>query len=307
MIGRSAKSHQYYYYACNGSLKQGGDACNARALPKDKLERLVIEQVKHRVLNQQWLEELVELVNMEVDSRHDILKERLDVIDAELNDMKIKLSKLYDALETDKLSLDDLAPRIKEIRSQQDELGKTRLLLEAEKATRVVKHVDVETVKAYARDLQRLLGEADFLESKAFLRSFVKRIEIDGGSAKVHYILPMPPDGKMRESLGVLPMVTFGGAEGIRTPDLLLAKQALSRLSYSPNVNYCIKYCVAVKALGYRVYGIAAILKRGYIDAKLLSGSRLRDSILCITLYLTPGPGLSGQHSWCISPYSRPC
>ena len=44
-------------------------------------------------------------------------------------------------------------------------------------------------------------------------------------------------------------IVTNGGAEGIRTPDLLLAKQALSRLSYSPNVNYCIKYCVAAKAL----------------------------------------------------------
>jgi site-specific DNA recombinase len=42
--------------------------------------------------------------------------------------------------------------------------------------------------------------------------------------------------------------VTFGGAEGIRTPDLLLAKQALSRLSYSPTIKYCIKYRVAAKA-----------------------------------------------------------
>jgi hypothetical protein len=41
----------------------------------------------------------------------------------------------------------------------------------------------------------------------------------------------------------------IGGAEGIRTPDLLLAKQALSRLSYSPNVDYCIKYCAVAKAL----------------------------------------------------------
>ena len=46
-------------------------------------------------------------------------------------------------------------------------------------------------------------------------------------------------------------LITYGGAEGIRTPDLLLAKQALSRLSYSPMVNYCIKYCVVVKALYY--------------------------------------------------------
>jgi len=76
---------------------------------------------------------------MELDSRHDILNGRLDAIDAELNDVEIRLSKLYDALETNKLSLDDLAPRIKEIRSLQNELSKARLLLEAEKVTRLVK------------------------------------------------------------------------------------------------------------------------------------------------------------------------
>ena len=218
MIGRSAKSHRYFYYTCNGGFKKGKDACNARALPKDKLEQMVIEQVKRRVLNPQSLEELVGLVNMELDSTHDIRKEKLDAINAELSDVEIRLSKHYDALETEKLSLDDLAPRIKELRVRQDELSKARLLVEAEKVTRVVKHVDAEIVKAYARDLECLLGEADVLESKAFLRSFIKRIEIDGESAKIHYILPMPPDGKMREPVGVLPMVTFGGEGGTRTP-----------------------------------------------------------------------------------------
>jgi hypothetical protein len=52
------------------------------------------------------------------------------------------------------------------------------------------------------------------------------------------------------------------GAEGIRTPDLLLAKQALSRLSYSPMVNYCIKYRVVAKDLPFFVYGIAVILTK---------------------------------------------
>jgi site-specific DNA recombinase len=218
MTGRSAKSHQYFYYTCNGGFKKGKEACNARALPKDKLEQLVIEQVKRRVLNQESLEELVGLVNMELDSTHGILREKLDAIDAELNDVEIRLSKLYDALETEKLSLDDLAPRIKELRARHGELSKARLLVEAERITRVVKHVDAEIVKGYARDLERLLGEADILESKAFLRSFIKRIEIDGGSAKIHYVLPMPPDGRMKESLEVLPMVTLGGEGGTRTP-----------------------------------------------------------------------------------------
>ena len=234
MIGRSAKSHRYFYYTCNGGFKKGKDACNARALPKDKLEQMIIEQVKRRVLNPQSLEELVGLINMELDSTHDIRKEKLDAINAELSDVEIRLSKHYDALETEKLSLDDLAPRIKELRVRQDELSKARLLVEAEKITRVVKHVDVEIVKGYAQDLQGLLGETEVLERKAFLRSFIKRIEIDGGSAKIHYVLPMPPDGKMKESLEVLPMVTVGGDRGIRTPDLCDASAALSQLSYIP-------------------------------------------------------------------------
>lgn len=37
MIGRSAKSHQYYYYMCSRSFKQGKDVCDAKILPKDKL------------------------------------------------------------------------------------------------------------------------------------------------------------------------------------------------------------------------------------------------------------------------------
>jgi site-specific DNA recombinase len=218
MIGRSAKSHQYFYYTCNGGFKKGKDTCDARALPKDKLEHMVIEQIKRRVLDPQSLEELVGLANMKLDSTHDIVREKLCAIDAELNDVEIRLTKLYDALETEKLSLDDLAPRIKDLRARQNELRKTRLLAEAEKNTRVVKHMDAEVVKAYAKDLQRLLGEVDILESKAFLRSFIKRIEVDGGSAKIDYVLPMPPDAKTNESLEVLPMVTFGGEGGTRTP-----------------------------------------------------------------------------------------
>jgi site-specific DNA recombinase len=234
MIGRSAKSHQYYYYTCNGSFKKGEDACTARAWPKDKLERQIIEQVKDEVLCQESLEELVGLVNEELDSGHDTLKERLDAINAQVNDVQARLSRLYDALETNKLSLDDLAPRIKDLRSRQDELTRSRLWLEAEQGTRKARHLDARTVKAYAEDLKRLLEEGRVPESKSFLRSFIKRIEIDGGSARIDYVVPVPPDRGKTESVGVLSMANLGGAEGIRTPDLLLAKQALSRLSYSP-------------------------------------------------------------------------
>ena len=218
MIGRSAKSHRYYYYMCNKSHKQGKDACNARALPKDKLEHLVIDQIKERVLTQECLEELVKLVNEELDSAYIVLKDKMDIIDAELNDVGLRLSKLYDALEIGKISLDDLAPRIKELRIRHDELSKARVQVEAETVLQGADHIDIETVRSYAQDLGSLLVETGFTESKTLLRSFVKRIIINRDRATIYYNLPMPPDGKRKQSVGVLPIDTPGGEGGTRTP-----------------------------------------------------------------------------------------
>ena len=211
VIGRSAKSHQYYYYMCNKSYKQGRDACNTGTLPKDKLERLVMDQIKEKVLTQECLEELVKLVNEELDSAHVVLKDKLDAFDTELNDVRARLSRLYDALETGKLSLDDLAPRIRQLRMRQNELSKSRVQVEAEIVAQGTQHVDVEMVKSYVQDLRSLLEETDFTGSKTFLRSFIKQIVIDGKKAVIHYNLPMPPDGKRKQLVGVLPIDTLGG------------------------------------------------------------------------------------------------
>ena len=235
MIGRSAKSHQYYYYVCSRGNKQGKESCSARNLPKEKIEKLVIDQIKQKVLTPEYLEGLVKLVNAELDSTHGLLKNKLDDIDLELADIRNRLAKLYDVLETGKLNLDDLAPRIKELKAKQDGLMKTRVQTEADMVLEGVQHINAEAVKAYAQDLRSLLEDGDFIQSKAFLRSFVKKIIIDGDKAKIQYHLPMPPDGKRTQEESVLPINTLGGAEGGRTPYLFNAIESLSQLSYSPN------------------------------------------------------------------------
>ena len=81
-------------------------------LPKQKLERLVIDQLQAKVLTDRNLEELVTLVNEELQFASSRLKDQLDNVDAELGDVRARLAKHYDALETGKIALDDLAPRI---------------------------------------------------------------------------------------------------------------------------------------------------------------------------------------------------
>jgi hypothetical protein len=97
------------------------------------------------------------------------------------------LSKLYDALETGELTLDDLSARIKQLKVRQDELAKAGVQVEADMVVKGVRHVEVEAVKSYAQDLCMLLENVDFVQSKAFLRSFVKKIIINGKMAKIQY------------------------------------------------------------------------------------------------------------------------
>ena len=217
MSGKSAKSHQYYYYMCNKNHKQGKEACNARAIPKDRLEQLVINQIKEKILTQECLEELVELVNEELDVTHSLLNGRLDAIQTEISDITNRLCRLYDALETGKVVLNDLATRIKELRAKENELSNAKIQLEAEMVAEGVETVDADSVKNYAEDLRNVLDEIDSQERKAFLRSFVKRLVIEDEKAVVHYKLPMPPDGKRKQKIEVLPIDTLGGAEGTRT------------------------------------------------------------------------------------------
>jgi len=150
------------------------------------------------------------LVNEELQNSSKSLRQKLDTIDTELRDIEPRLSRLYDALETGKLELSDIAPRIKELRNRQDELKKARVQVEADTVVQSVSHVDMAVIKAYAQDLKDLLEGADYVERKAFLRSFVKRIEVNRDQVTVRYKLPTPQNGK-NEDLEVLPIVPPSG------------------------------------------------------------------------------------------------
>ena len=73
------------------------------------------------------------------------------------------------------------------------------------------------TVQAYASDLRNILEESDFTDRKAFLRSFIKKIVVEGERAVVTYKLPQRVPGVSNEIEEVLPIDNVGGAKGIRT------------------------------------------------------------------------------------------
>jgi site-specific DNA recombinase len=247
MTGHSAKSGKYFYYLCSRNYRQGKDACAQVMLPKEKLEKAVLEQIMTRILSDANLEDVVEILNDDLKLLTSKLGNNLKTIDSELKDVQNRLARLYDALETGKLGLAELAPRIRELKTRQDELTKSRILIEAELAAEGATHIDVEMVKPLITDLRWALQDSEVSRTKSFLTLFIKSIVVDGREIVINYTMPMIPDGKWEDRLRVLPIDTAGGADGIRTHYLLTASQTLSRLSYSPTTKSLAKSSLKLK------------------------------------------------------------
>ena len=127
--------------------------------------------------------------------------EHLRMLEKQLGDVEARLEHLYDALETGAFSSDELAPRIRKLKVKRDELAATR---------------------------NRAESALQFVEQRAFLKSFVQDIQIGSDEITVNYTLPMPPAKSEKEVIGVLPFVLNGRPYRSRTCDTLIKSQGVS-------------------------------------------------------------------------------
>ena len=91
-------------------------------------------------------------------------------------------------------------------------------------------------------DLRELLSKGTIVEQKAFLRSFIKRIEVHHPHIALEYTIPLKRQKVELLSREVLPFETRGSPGRTRTSDQLVNSQPLYRLSYRGIVPDIIPY-----------------------------------------------------------------
>ena len=123
-----------------------------------------------------------------------------------------RLERLYDALETGKIGVEDLAPRIQQLRLKQELLETRKRELEASLSDRRVELTDMEAVTRCVEDLRDLLEESELTERKAFVRSFVREVRVIGNEVLLTYTMPFPPEKISEERTGILYSVHPSGA-----------------------------------------------------------------------------------------------
>ena len=243
LSGQDAKSGQFAYYVCQSIMKRGKNACTTPRLNARRFEEMVVERIRENVLTESNITELVKIVDEEMDGVAAEQRQKLETIEAELDEVKRKLGRVWHLVENTDLDMADASERIREHRERQQRLEDSAAEARTILSQRREVLDDVETIATYAQDMSEFLKESELTERRAFIESFVKEIVVMPDNALLRYTIPMPQDGpvggrnaeEMALNGSVLSTVKNGGAEGIRTPDFLRAKEALSRTELQPH------------------------------------------------------------------------
>ena len=215
--GQGAKSGQFAYYVCGTLFREGAGTCSARYLNAPRVEDFIVEKIRERILTEETIVELVTLVAEEIDAMAGELSGRLEVVEAELGDVRKRLGRLYEALETSDLTLEVLSPRIFSLRHREEQMEAAREDAETQLERRRVELPTTEEIRGYVADFREFLKDGTFPERKALIRNFVEGIEVNGDEATLTYTVPMPRDGVTRESASVLDFVQSSPPEKART------------------------------------------------------------------------------------------
>ena len=207
-LGTNGKSGKFLYYSCNAP------SINAKTL-----EGFVIDRIKENILTEENLRDLVEITNEELRGNRRQARGELAALERSIDAVSLKLTRLYAALESGKVDIDDLAPRLKELRAPQRTLGERRDQAPAETNQPACAELDLPKVRQYAGEIRSLLESSTFLESKTFLASFVRKVEYTKKDVAIEYTTPVLAGTGLNGDREVLNTNRDGCPAWVRTRD----------------------------------------------------------------------------------------
>ena len=107
LSGQDSKSGKFSYYVCQSLQKRGSGACDAPRLNARRFEELVVDKIRTNILTEGCIRELVKLVDEQMDGVAGEQRQILASVESELADVRRRLERLYNLVETTDMDIDD--------------------------------------------------------------------------------------------------------------------------------------------------------------------------------------------------------
>ena len=195
MTAAEAKSGKYTYYICHSLLKRGKGACKTPRLNAKKFEKIIVDELRANILTESNIRDLVKLLDEEMDGVARDQRERLESIDGELEEVKKQLGRVWHFIaKSDSVDVAEASDLIVELRERKETLE-----VAAEEARGLLKERrqlldSADTIATFAEEMSEFLKTSELTETRAFVHSFVKEVQVKPGRAAIVYTIPTPDD-----------------------------------------------------------------------------------------------------------------
>lgn len=185
MTLRTGKSGRYRYYACATCAQKGKAACKGRAIPMEKLDRLVSERLADSLLTPERVGHLLSGLIERQAAKSEDRAGRLTALRGKVAEAQTRLGRLYAAIENGLADLSDqtLKDRVAAVKAERDlaQIALDRTISESNPQSRLTD----EKIAAFA-DLMRTnvtSGEIPF--RRAYIRSVIDQVEVDDAEIRI--------------------------------------------------------------------------------------------------------------------------
>ena len=182
--GTRRRHRSYSYYSCAGCQQKGKSVCSGRHISMAKLDSLVVENIKDKLLQPERLSHILEALMERKAARNEGAAARQRILEAELSQVGEKLARLYGAIEEGVVKLDsDLTERIAVLKERRNVIESSlgRIRVQAVNAAQLTP----ERIADFGALMRRRLDEGDVHARKAYLRSVISRIEVDDDKVRI--------------------------------------------------------------------------------------------------------------------------
>ena len=186
-----------------------------------------MDTIKDRVLTKEILSKLVCMVCEELEKGGTESETKRATLKNQMAEIEKKLARHYELIESNALKVADVAPRLRELNGEKEALAAEISLLNTATPRAVTfPKPSQETVIAYVEDLRSTLNEGSIMHRKAFLNSFIRRINIKNSEAEIEYTCPIGLGGNRRNE--VLSMARIGSRGRTRNESVAETSFSLS-------------------------------------------------------------------------------
>lgn len=183
----TGRSKTYSYYNCRAFLK--GNHCQARRIPCQQFDDYLLNEILSKVITKESMIEIISGIRTLSATWVKERKERREMLVTKLRETETRLKNLYEILELHGQSapnLSDLAPRIRTLKTERDDIEAELLNLEGIQTDSI--EIDDNQLQE-AADLFRetMVQSADKTKTRTVLASFIDQIQISDSSVKIKY------------------------------------------------------------------------------------------------------------------------